>query len=384
MSSEREATHVAAVPGAPGALVADGASRREVVRLPLQIGANANRSIALAAIPLFVGGLLLVAMALRIDHLLEGLSEPAPLVWWFGLTSYGVLCSIYGGVQIARAIRVRPSDILFDQAGVYVDGGPRGGKRIGWDELSEPFAAVEEKSEERLAILLILVCVPVFILSIPLAVALKTPPFIVPPVRTVTFWRLLLYVEGRAVTIAETEEQSEADSLKAAASSIAAVKAGREHIEQAATVPVHVIECPACNAPAVPADAEVIPCAYCGASIPLSGEARERAAAAAALQKSRNRLAKTVARLLEQPRAARANARLLPLALERGRRRRRRADLGGDRGGGASRRSRGLVPRPAGTSVQRGSLRSLPVALRSSRGSRRDRRRSAIHLPGPM
>ncbi len=266
-----------------------------LARLPLQIGTTATWGAARAAATLFpslgcvVGGVFLLVNATGDDDGSGG----------FGIL-FGVLLLVYAGVHLWSALKTRASDLLFFPDGLLVDGGKMHGQRFPWQELAPPFARIEDTTANRLTIWRIFL----FILSL----SGRGYRRIVSPMAEVRVWKLWLNHRGQELLVAESDRPIEADSMTAAAHSIDAVMAGRKYVQQAPTVNVQVATCGACGAPAVPDDAPAVACTYCRQWVQLPAQVRSQAAAAKAMEQSRATTAKMVAKLRDQPRAARVNA----------------------------------------------------------------------------
>jgi hypothetical protein len=270
------------------------AQAQPLARLPLQIGTTATWGAARAAASLFpslgciVGGVILLVNASSDDN---GSGFVGILI--------GGLLLVYACIHLYGALKTRASDLLFYPEGLHVDGGRLHGRRFGWQELAPPFARIEDTTANRLTVWRIFL----FVLSL----SGRGYRRIVSPVTPVRVWRLWLNHRGQELLVAETDRPIEADSMTAAATSIDAVLSGRKSVEEAPSVAVQVTVCAACGAPAVPDDAPAVACAYCRQWVQLPAQVRSQAAAAKALEQSRGTTAKMVAKLREQPRAARVN-----------------------------------------------------------------------------
>jgi hypothetical protein len=114
--------------------------------------------------------------------------------------------------------------------------------------------------------------------------------------------------------VGETDRPIERDSMLAAAASVCAVVSGQRYVAQAPAIAARIVSCHRCGGPAVPDDAPWVPCVYCGARVALPDDVRGQAAATKAQSPGRSRTGEIIAKLRDQPRAARANAWLLVLS----------------------------------------------------------------------
>jgi hypothetical protein len=262
----------------------------------LQIGTNAAWGAGRAAATLFPG-LACLGAAVMFGLVAGGGNDVLAIP-----LAIGVLFVVYACFHTWRAVKTRASDLLLFPGGVHVEGGRLDGARIGWNELSPPFAHVEEDEAMRLTVWRIL------LFAITLASRSNRTAS---PLGAVTVWKLWVHRAGRPELVAETDRPIEADSMRAAAASIEAVVAGRRYVAEAPAIPAQITACGACGAPAIPDDAPAVACRFCRAWIPLPPHVRGQAAATKAMAQSRGRTAQMVARLLDQPRAGRSNAWLL-------------------------------------------------------------------------
>ena len=102
--------------------------------------------------------------------------------------------------------------------------------------------------------------------------------------------------------------------MAAAASSVSAVVTGQRYVAEAPTVPARMLMCNGCGAVAVPDDAHMVTCTYCGASVAVPDDIRAQAAASKVVSQGRSTTTEVIAKLRDQPRAAHTNTWLLALA----------------------------------------------------------------------
>ncbi|MCE9575112.1 MAG: hypothetical protein K8W52_18315, partial [Deltaproteobacteria bacterium] len=265
------------------------------VRLPLQIGTTATWAAARTALALFPG----LAMAVvTVQALIADLGDATVIP--------GALCVlllVYAGFYVRLAVRARASDLVCTTEAVAIDGGPHGGTRIAWTELTPPYAVVESAKEERLVL---------WRLPITAVLMLGGEG---DPTEKIPVWRLAVWRGGTRLVLAESDRAIEAESMRAAVATIEAVVSGRRFVAEAAQLPTEFARCPACGAALVPADAAEVTCAYCRATAPLPPAVRAQAQAGQQLARSRGRTARRIARLRRQPRASMINLRIAAWAV---------------------------------------------------------------------
>jgi hypothetical protein len=290
--------HAGYGPPRPPASPARSAEEGVLARLPLQIGTTSTWSAGRSAAALFPGFALMGAAVSLAAHM-EGGFEVVAI-----LAVAGALLVAYSVMHAFGAVRTRASDLLLLPDALVVDGGRLHGEKIAWSELSEPYAQIEDTTEKRItmgSIFLIL-----------LAVLTRSPGGrILAPVQV---WRLHVYRGGQQRTVAQTDRAIERDSMIAAASSVCAVASGQRYVAEAPTVAARILSCSACGAPAIPDDADSVVCGYCNARVAVPPDIRGQAAAAKALSSGRSTTTEIIAKLRDQPRAARTNTWLLVLS----------------------------------------------------------------------
>jgi hypothetical protein len=269
-----------------------------LARLPLQIGTTATWSAGRAAATLFPGIALMgaaVAVVIGVHAVKLALVILVP----------AVLLIVFAIGHVIGAVRNRASDVMLLSNGLRVDGGRLHGSSMPWGELTPPFAEVEETSVRRITLKVILL----------IMLAMLVERFIVTSAREpVRVWRLHVHHRGQRLMVGETDRPIERDSMLAAAASVCAVVSGQRYVAQAPVVAARIVSCNRCGGPAVPDDAPWVPCAYCGAQVALPEDVRGQAAATKAQSPERSRTGEIIAKLRDQPRAARANAWLLVLS----------------------------------------------------------------------
>lgn len=255
---------------------ASPAGPAQPVRMPLSVGSTSLLSGALAAV--FFG----LATALAVAVLLLALQPRSDLalVGLVGCAGAALGCALVAAVQARNALTTRPSDLVLDQSGVRVSGGPLHGFSMPWAELAPPGAVVEESGAGS------------------------------EPV-----WHFALtHGTAGALHLAVVTDPGDARSVKAARASVEAVVTGRRALEDRPAVARETLACPACGAGVAPGDEDAVPCAHCGAAVPIAAPLRELVRAAMALDASRDLARDRVRRLHAQP-DARAVERALGVAL---------------------------------------------------------------------
>jgi hypothetical protein len=269
-----------------------------LARLPLQIGTTATWSAGRSAAALFPG-IALVGAGLAIVVTLQTVKLALVVL------VPGVLLVAFAVGHVIGAVRNRASDVMLLTSGLVVDGGRLHGSSMPWGQLTPPFAEVEETSVRRITLKIILLIV----------LSVVTERLVVTSAREpVKVWRLHVHHRGQRLVVGETDRPIERDSMQAAAASVCAVVSGQRYVAQAPTVAARIVTCNGCGGPAVPDDAPWVPCVYCGAQVPLPDDVRGQAAATKSQSPERSRTGEIMARLRDQPRAARANAWLLVLS----------------------------------------------------------------------
>ena len=283
---------------------------KPLARLPLQIGTTATWSAGRAAVAIFPGLFCTLLGVLTAVASTSPEDDPGTMTatLWPITVIFGPLLLAFGLFHLWSAVKTRASDLILHSEGLSVDGGRLHGTNIAWQELTPPFALVEQSTGNRL------VMWRIFAFTLWLVVVLGSRGRVrglMSPLQKVQIWQLWVWRRGQRQKVAETERPIEADSMAAAASSIEAVMNGRNYVEEAPTIAAQVTVCNGCGAPAIPDDAETVVCVHCKAWVPLPPQVRGQAAAAKAMQQSRVTQQRMVAKLVEQPRAATSNGWLL-------------------------------------------------------------------------
>lgn len=276
------------------------------VRIPLQTGVSAvwnlTRAVLLLACPFLV---LLPAVASPEGKLLTIVLAPTTL----GVVAYGV-------ISLLRALRQRMSDLVLDPVCIAVEGGPRHGTVVPWDELTVQEVDAEVHVEKRTTLAGIVLTSVLFWLVVILVIATGELGLL----GGFDFVRLEVSVtrfgvqrdDGSVVWVAETDEGLEADSLRAARDSIRAVIHGRRDAAGGQpAVAVAIVTCADCGAPVPPADAPALRCEFCGVDVPIPSDMRSHIAAHEAVASQRVDLSPFLQAVFRQPRPLVRNRRLL-------------------------------------------------------------------------
>ncbi len=261
--------------------------RKGELRLPLQVGTSSLGGFARASAAIVPGLLLIVSIALPAmlapwDDAVE--IYPHLIVPYVFAVFGGLALLAYGRKHLWLAFRERPSDIIFGQDSLRIEGGPRNGfstpfadidsaRLIGRHEKLEVVEGEGDKKKEN-------------------------------------FWTLVLELkDGSTTSLGSAEDPRERDSLQSLYETIResirranAKKAGEPKVE-----PQAPLKCTGCGAPAVPADAEVIKCPYCGTGIRIPDDVRQRIRVSKNRDASNAKSQKLVEKLVNQPGALRTS-----------------------------------------------------------------------------
>jgi hypothetical protein len=253
------------------------------LRLPLQVGTSsllgfAHASAAFVPGFLLIGSIALPALLAPWDDALA--AYPHLIAPYIFAVSFGGGMIAYARKHARLALSERPSDIVLGADGLRVEGGPLGGFQASWDDIEsvdvvgrhEKLEIVEDDADKKKD----------------------------------NFWRLVLELrDATRKQLGSAEDPRERESLEALRDSIrASIPRRGPHAEQKqeARAP---LQCEGCGAPIVPAEAEVVPCAYCGRAARIPDDVRARIRAARTRDASTRRSEKLVKKLVRQPGAVR-------------------------------------------------------------------------------
>lgn len=265
----------------------------ERVRLPLQVGTSSLWSLARSSASL-APGLVLLGAGLSLVG-----SSPG---WGVGLGLLGGYLLLYGGAHAVRAWRTRASDALLSAERLELEGGRWHGTALGWSELERAACQAETTREARITISKILADGLFLLFSTLLADKPELAPADRVPIR-----RLQLGTrDGRRFALAEAEHPEEQASLDALFGSLQS-KLRTELAPSAPPRDARVLACHSCGSPLPPAPSETVTCPFCQATVAIPPELRAKLWAEREVAQSRRATAETIAKLLAQPGARRAN-----------------------------------------------------------------------------
>ncbi len=308
---------------------------RRRVRLPLQVGVSSLWGLTGAA------ATLLPAVAMSVVGIVFYLSDERtqrsypPWVQAVALASLSAILLLpYALGRATSALRERPSDVLLSAEGLRVDGGSFDGLFLTWESIDAGASRIEVEHRKGRSLARIAMNLPSFMAYVILGTCLAVPIWLIDSTiargklaagiqrvfsrligpGVYDLWRLEVATDdGGHVLLATAERPLDRDSLQALLDSIRGLASlGTNPTADDKPVPrdIEVLRCPACGAPAAPKDAGTVPCAYCGATIDVPQELRERLEALSAIAE-RPGIVAMVQRLLEQPGARVVSARML-------------------------------------------------------------------------
>jgi hypothetical protein len=251
------------------------------MRLPLQIGrASLNQGARFAAC-VWLGPLFLIVGASFI-----GTRGAVPAVFGLGIPGIVVSCIAIWAAYAAKIDRA--SDIVLDDSGFVIEGGPLDKTHCKWSEVR---GCEIVKVEGRWAVRWI-------VLSWLTARRFAS----INRRRDVPVKQLVLSRKGEKLELAEAEGD-EIESLEQLRDSI---RSAVTPPKQPAQLPQEILKCPHCDAPLVPVPAARMTCTYCHRELDVPVELRERVRASIELDQTSGSHASTVRRLVDQPSARHA------------------------------------------------------------------------------
>jgi hypothetical protein len=276
------------------------------VRLPLEIGATAAWNLARGTMAL-PPALLFFPLFLFIPEL--GWLTP------FVITIGAALAMVfmYQGASDLRAAQDSwPSDVVLDSDGLRIEGGDRFPSSASWaDIVPGGCRLIEEKADHEPSLLRTLgrmLYLFVYAFALPLRLFLPEPRELLTETDAKVYRLELSLTSGKKVDLATAERAIERDSLQALLDTIGAATG-------APAIPprersVAVLACEGCGATLVPADLAEVACGSCGRRARVPDELRARIRGFDVVTSRRARSEALLARLLQQPGAARAGSRL--------------------------------------------------------------------------
>ena len=176
----------------------------------------------------------------------------------------GILSVIfYGAVKLRRAWLYRPSDAVFREDCLRIEGGRRNGESFEWSAFDANMVAVHEKTDEK-----------------------------------GKDKRWILRIGEKE--LAETDEESEGASLREVAKAIQS-RVSPEEEAAGKEKPAEILECESCGAPVAPTGEATTTCGHCSAKVTVPNDVRERVTASTTLTKKSKRAERLVTKLLDQP-----------------------------------------------------------------------------------
>jgi hypothetical protein len=234
------------------------------LRLPLGLGLAALQALAIGflLVPLGLGAL---GLFIWLVWLAGDVNEV------FGYIFAGIITVLgYGLVKLRRAWLYRPSDAVFREDCLMIEGGGIGGKSFEWSDIDPKTVAVHEKTDKE---------------------------------GKDKRWTLRI----RDEELAETDDESEGASLREVATAIQS-RVSPETKNENEEKPAEILKCDSCGAAVAPTGEESTTCGHCDAKVDVPKDVRERVKASATLTKKSKRAEKLVTKLLDQPGAGSTTA----------------------------------------------------------------------------
>lgn len=232
--------------------------------MPLGVGLGALQALAIAFVflPIGLGALAIFAVG----------------VWWAGdfndgmaYILGGILGAIgWGAVKLRRAWLYRPSDAVFREDGLAIEGGLKNGASFEWKSFDANMVGVHEKTGKK---------------------------------GDDKRWILRI----GETELAETDEESEGASLQEVAKAIRA-RVSPEEETAGEDKPAEILECKECGAAVAPTAEARTTCGHCDKTVEVPKDVRERVAASTKLTKKSKQAEKLVTKLLDQPGAGSTTA----------------------------------------------------------------------------
>jgi len=251
------------------------------VRLPLQLGrASLNQGARFAA-SVWLGPLLLILAAMLMDS-------------WGAVAAFvfGIPAILFGGSALLAADIAksdRASDIVLDDSGFVIEGGPLDSTRCKWSEVR---GCEIVHGETRLALRWLLLS---------WLTARRSPS--INKLARVPVEQLSLSCERTGTVVLAEGEGDEIESLEQLRDSIRGAVAPPQH---PAPLPQEILTCPHCHAPLVPAATPRMTCTYCSHDLDVPAELQQRVRARIELDQTSGSRASIVRKLVDQPSARRA------------------------------------------------------------------------------
>jgi DNA-directed RNA polymerase subunit RPC12/RpoP len=276
------------------------------VRLPLQVGTSALWSGARSAAT-FLPALGLIAFGI---HAIIAMGAET---LGFAVLAFFLVCG--GGLayfswrHFTLALRLRPSDVVLNAAGIRIVGGRERDELIAWSEIAVAQCRVTEADEPRVTLWFLLLAG----ISAGFSVAAESAVDLTPESK-VRLYKLWLARKGEGdLLIAETERPSEERSFQALIDSLRA--AGEPGDAPAPARVEGALHCTKCGAPVPPTEEPHATCTQCGAEVRVPEATRALLRSARTKAGDDASLHRSVRRLLDQPGATHVNVMMALAAL---------------------------------------------------------------------
>ncbi len=255
------------------------------LRLPLQVGTSSLAGFARASAAFIPGCLLIVSIVL--PAMLAPWDEAAEvyphlIVPYVFAIFIGIALIAYARKHVWLAFRERPCDILFGPDGFRIEGGRINGFTVTWPDIEwirltgrhEKLELVEDAEGKKAE----------------------------------NFWRLVVCTrDGSEHVLGTAEDLRERDSLQALCDTIHESIRKSDKSQPQKAEPPPPLKCSGCGAPAVPADAQVVNCPYCGTPIRIPDDVQMRIRAINKRDAAAQRSEKMIEKLIHQPGALRTS-----------------------------------------------------------------------------
>ena len=215
--------------------------------------------------------------------------------WWFSAFLFGLPAFVFMAVAFDSADLAKQdwaSDIVLDDAGFVIEGGPLDKTKCAWSAV-HGYTIVDGEARSALRWL---------VLSWLTARQLKS----INANARVPVKQLELARAGEDKLVAREAEGDEDPIARAAAR--CGIGAALAPPTEAPPLPQEILACPNCSAPQVPVAAATMPCAACGHEVAVPAELQQRVRAAAELDDDSGSRERVVRTLVDQPSARRAGA----------------------------------------------------------------------------
>jgi uncharacterized Zn finger protein (UPF0148 family) len=230
------------------------------LRLPLELGLASLQDVSLGFL-LLPFGLAVSAVGGFIIYEIGGADDSGysaiPFVFGLGMVIWSV-------TKLRRGWLYRPSDIVFDDEGLRIEGGTSTKLFLPWKEVEKLHVRVDSITEKG---------------------------------DVIDDTRHVLKIGDRV--IAEADDDIEAESFREIVRAVEGWTKPNEPVKNEHAS--NMLSCSSCGAPLAPRDEEIATCAHCGAKTDVPQEVRDRVRAATKLEQHSKKAERLVAKLLDQP-----------------------------------------------------------------------------------